>query len=103
MRGSQDQERHWGPMPRHTHRTSVGSRSPLSECELPSGLGSLELQVGRFAREDQGDPRKEKKDSRKNLLTKEGWPVTRGVYIEAGTLFCKENNVGTPQCKVDKH
>lgn len=83
----------------HTHRTSAGSTCPLPECELPSGLGSLELQVGQFAREDQEDPRKEKKDSRKNFLTEERWPVTRGVFIEAGTLFGKKRTWGIHNIK----
>lgn len=41
---------------------------PLSRQVLPSGL---ELQVGRFALGDQGVPRKEKKNSRKNFLMEE--------------------------------
>lgn len=56
MRGSQDEGWPRGPTLRVT--CSVGSRQVL-----PSGLGSLELQVGRSAREDQGAPRKENKDS----------------------------------------
>ena len=50
----------------------AGSASPLSRQELPSGLGSPELQVGRFVQEDPGAPREEKKDSRKNFLIESG-------------------------------
>lgn len=66
------------------HAASAGSAFSLSQV-LPSGLGSLELQVGRFAPEDQGDPRKEEKqDSRKNFLAEGERPATRGVYVGAG-------------------
>lgn len=56
MRGPWDEGWLRGPMLRGT--CSVGSRQVL-----PSGLGSLELQGGRSAREDQGAPRKENRDS----------------------------------------
>lgn len=53
--------------------------------------------MGRSAQEDQGAPRKGKRDSWENFTTEEGWPVSREVYVEAdyfqtfhqllGTLF----------------
>lgn len=55
-----------GPGVPHSETHTV---HPLSRQVLPSGL---ELQVGRFALGDQGVPRKEKKDSRKNFLMEEG-------------------------------
>lgn len=66
--------------------------------------------MGRSAQEDQGAPRKGKRDSWENFKTEEGWPVSREVYVEAdyfqtfhqllGTLFfCKENNKEIAQCK----
>lgn len=68
--------------------------------------------MGRSAQEDQGAPRKGKRDSWENFTTEEGWPVSREVYVEAdyfqtfhqllGTLFfffCKENNKEITQCK----
>ena len=91
---------------RDTRSASVGpAPPPLSRQVLPSGLGSPGLRVGRFAREDQGAPRKEKKDPWRNFPTKEGWPVARGVCVEAGfrrsiifkhfILFAKETVWGS--------
>lgn len=56
----------------------------LVKTVLPSGLGSLELRVGQSAQEDQGAPRKEKKDTWEKFPTEEGWPVSREVYVGAG-------------------
>lgn len=39
--------------------------------------------MGRSAQEDQGAPRKGKRDSWENFTTGEGWPVSREVYVEA--------------------
>lgn len=90
----------------HT-RCPCGVRTTPSPSRhvLPSGLGSPGLQVGQFGREDQGAPRKEKKDPWKNLPTKEGWPVARGACAEAGLwrsiifkhfiLFAKETVWGS--------
>lgn len=55
----------------------------LVKTVLPSRLGSPELRVGRSAQEDQGAPRKGKRDLRENFMTEDGWPVSREVYVEA--------------------
>ena len=55
----------------------------LVKTVLPSRLGSLELRVGRSAQEDQGAPRKGKRDLWENFMTEDGWPVSREVYVEA--------------------
>ena len=85
----------------------------LVKTVLPSRLGSLELRVGRSAQEDQGAPRKGKRDSWENFTTEEGWPVSREVYVEADYFqtfhqqlehffFCKENNKEILECKAVK-
>lgn len=59
---------------------------PQSRQVLPSGLDSLVLQVGQFAREDQEAPRKEKRDTWKNFSTRRV-AVARGLCVagrEAG-------------------
>lgn len=55
----------------------------LVKTVLPSRLGSLELRVGRSAQEDQGAPRKGKRDPWENVTTEEGWPISREVYVES--------------------
>lgn len=39
--------------------------------------------MGRSAQEDQGAPRKGKRDPWENVTTEEGWPISREVYVES--------------------
>lgn len=85
----------WGGGPGSMRRIQMGSRAQrhtqgfcrvcicLVKTVLPSRLGSLELRVGRSAQEDQGAPRKGKRDLWENFMTEDGWPVSREVYVEA--------------------